>query len=237
MINQVYTTVLAIINKDNRGYISPLEFNLYAEFAQMSLFEELFHKYSKSIVKQNARMYHSEFSDIPKHIREVIDIFTDETSLTPLVVLDPLNTLWKPLDSNFYRMIKMDYRGKEIEEISKLEINRILNNNLVQPTIDYPAYVSLKGAYRIYPTSVVKNDVIVTYIRKPSQPKWTYTSVSGNPLFNPTAVDYKDFELPESMFNDLVLKVLGYAGVEIREADIIQLAQSVEASNTNNEQL
>ena len=181
MINQVYTTVLAIINKDNRGYISPLEFNLYAEFAQMSLFEELFHKYSKSIVKQNARMYHSEFSDIPKHIREVIDIFTDETSLTPLVVLDPLNTLWKPLDSNFYRMIKMDYRGKEIEEISKLEINRILNNNLVQPTIDYPAYVSLKGAYRIYPTSVVKNDVIVTYIRKPSQPKWTYTSVAGNP--------------------------------------------------------
>jgi hypothetical protein len=237
MINQVYTTVLAIINKDNRGYISPLEFNLYAELAQMSLFEELFHKYSKSIVKQNARMYHSEFSDVPKHIREVVDIFTDETSLIPVVVLDPLNNLWKPLASNFYRMVKMDYRLKEIEEVSKLEINRILNNNLVQPTADYPIYVSLKGAYRIYPSILDENEVIVTYIRKPSQPKWTYTSVAGNPLFNPTANDYKDFELPESMFNDLVLKILGYAGVEIREADIIQLAQSVEASNTNNEQL
>lgn len=65
MINQVYTTVLAIINKDNRGYISPIEFNLYAEMAQLSIFEDLFHKYSRGIVKQNARMYHSEFSDIP----------------------------------------------------------------------------------------------------------------------------------------------------------------------------
>jgi hypothetical protein len=233
MINQVYTTVLAIINKDNRGYISPLEFNLYAELAQMSLFEELFHKYSKSIVKQNARMYHSEFSDIPKHIREVVDIFTNECNLSE----DPVSLLWYPDVTDFYRIIKIDYNQKEVEEVSKLEINRVLNNNLIAPTLQYPAYISLNGGYRLYPTTIDESIVKVTYIRKPKQPKWTYTSVSGNPLFNPTANDYQDFELPESMFNDLVLKVLGYAGVEIREADIIQLAQSVEASNTNNEQL
>jgi hypothetical protein len=233
MINQVYTTVLAIINKDNRGYVSPLEFNLYAELAQMSLFEELFHKYSKSIVKQNARMYHSEFSDIPKHIREVVDIFTNECNLSE----DPVSLLWYPDVTDFYRIIKIDYNQKEVEEVSKLEINRVLNNNLIAPTLQYPAYISLNGGYRLYPTTIDESIVKVTYIRKPKQPKWTYTSVSGNPLFNPTANDYQDFELPESMFNDLVLKVLGYAGVEIREADIIQLAQSVEASNTNNEQL
>jgi hypothetical protein len=231
MINQVYTTVLAIINKDNRGYVSPLEFNLYAELAQMSLFEELFHKYSKSIVKQNARMYHSEFSDIPKHIREVLDIFTSETNLS----LD--TDLWRPLATDFYRAIKIDYNQNELEEISKLDINRVLNNNLIAPTLQYPAYISLNGGYRLYPTIIDGEDVILTYIRKPRQPKWTYQVVGGNPLYNPTANDYQDFELPESMFNDLVLKILGYAGVEIREADIIQLAQSVEASNTNNEQL
>jgi len=233
MINQVYTTVLAIINKDNRGYVSPLEFNLYAELAQMSLFEELFHKYSKSIVKQNARMYHSEYSDIPKHIREVIDVFTNECKLSQNLV----SLLWYPNTTDFYRLIKIDYLQKELEEISKLEVNRVLNNNLIAPTLQYPAHISLSGGYRLYPETIDGKYCNVTYIRKPKQPKWTYQVVGGNPLFNPTATDYQDFEFPESMFNDLVVKILGYAGVEIREADIIQVSQGMEVNNNNQEQL
>jgi hypothetical protein len=234
MINQVYTTVLAIINKDNRGYVSPLEFNLYAELAQMSLFEELFHKYSKSIVKQNARMYHSEFSDIPKHIREVIDIFTSETGIS----YSSTRLLWYPQANDFYRHVFMYIKnGGDFEEVSKMEINRVLNNNLIAPTLQYPVYISLNGGYRLYPTTINGTNVSLTYIRKPKQPKWTYQVVGGNPLYNPTATDFQDFELPESMFSDLVVKILGYAGVEIREADIIQLAQATEASNSNTEQL
>jgi hypothetical protein len=234
MINQVYTTVLAIINKDNRGYVSPLEFNLYAELAQMSLFEELFHKYSKSIVKQNARMYHSEFSDIPKHIREVIDIFTSETGIS---YSNP-DLLWYPQANDFYRHVFMYIKnGGDFEEVSKMEINRVLNNNLIAPTLQYPVYISLNGGYRLYPNTINGGNVSLTYIRKPKQPKWTYQVVGGNPLYNPTATDFQDFELPESMFSDLVVKILGYAGVEIREADIIQLAQATEASNSNTEQL
>jgi hypothetical protein len=231
MINQVYTTVLAIINKDNRGYVTPLEFNLYAELAQMSLFEDLFHKYSKSIVKQNARMYHSEFSDIPKHIREIIDVFTSECALSLS------NGLWYPNGTDFYRLIKIDLNQKELEEVSKLEINRLLSNNLASPTLQYPAYISLNGGYRLYPNTIDGKFCDVTYIRKPKRPNWTYNVVAGNPLFNPTAVDYQDFEFPESMFSDLVIKILGYAGVEIREADIIQVSQGMEANNNNQEQL
>jgi hypothetical protein len=233
MINKVYSTILAIINKDNRGYIAPLEFNLYAELAQMTLFEELFHKYSRSIVKQNSRMYHSEFSDVPKHLREVVDIFTKEANLS----FDSSRGLWTVNANDFYRLIKIDHNSVEVEEVSKLEINRILNNNLVSPTLKHPAYISLDGGYRLYPETINSQDTIVTYIRKPKQPKWTYVNVSGNPLFNPSSSDYQDFELPYSMFTELVIKILGYSGVEIREADIIQISQSSDVSNDNKEQL
>ena len=40
MINEVRQTVLAILNKNNYGYISPGDFNLYAEQAQLDLFDE-----------------------------------------------------------------------------------------------------------------------------------------------------------------------------------------------------
>ena len=123
MINQVYTTVLAILNKDNRGYVSPMEFNLYSELAQMAIFEELFHKYSKAISKQNARMYHSEFSDIPKHIREAFDVFVSEADLS----LDIPTSLYNYTVNDFYKGIKLElappgalfYSRIELEEGSK----------------------------------------------------------------------------------------------------------------------
>lgn len=232
MINQVYTTVLSILNKESRGYVTPTEFNLYAELAQMGLFEDLFHKYSKSIVKQNNRLYNSEYSDIPRHIREVIDIFIYSKDNVVEV-----GGLYSIDDSRFYRLVNLDYNGADIEEVSKLEINKMLNNNLITPTVTYPVYVGIEGQYRIYPTGLDPKYVNATYVRKPFQPKWTYSVVAGNPLFNPTAEDYQDFELPESMFNEIVVKILSYCGIQIREAEVVQASQVMEGMNINNEQL
>ena len=41
-IDTVYQRVLAIANKEQRGYITPLEFNLLANQAQMDIFEQYF---------------------------------------------------------------------------------------------------------------------------------------------------------------------------------------------------
>ena len=42
-IDTVYQRVLAIANKEQRGYITPQEFNLYANQAQMDIFEQYFY--------------------------------------------------------------------------------------------------------------------------------------------------------------------------------------------------
>ena len=42
-IDTVYQTVLALANKEQRGYITPQEFNLFADHAQMSIFEQYFY--------------------------------------------------------------------------------------------------------------------------------------------------------------------------------------------------
>ena len=46
-IDTVYQRVLAIANKEQRGYITPQEFNLMANQAQMSIFESYF--YDKNV--------------------------------------------------------------------------------------------------------------------------------------------------------------------------------------------
>ena len=50
-INSVYQKVLALANKEQRGYITPQEFNLLADKAQSEIFENYFHNIKMSEVK------------------------------------------------------------------------------------------------------------------------------------------------------------------------------------------
>ena len=76
MINSVRNTVQAIANKNNYGYISPQDFNLYAQQAQMDLFEDYFYQYNSWINKQNQRVSGTGYADIVKSLVEVIDSFS-----------------------------------------------------------------------------------------------------------------------------------------------------------------
>jgi hypothetical protein len=76
MINEVRNTVLSILNKNNYGYISPADFNLFAEKSQLELFEEYFSQFNKVINMENARMSGTEYGDLRKKIMENIEIFS-----------------------------------------------------------------------------------------------------------------------------------------------------------------
>ena len=41
-IDTVYQRVQSILNKENRGYLTPQEFNLFANQAQLEIFEQYF---------------------------------------------------------------------------------------------------------------------------------------------------------------------------------------------------
>ena len=46
-IDTVYQKVLALANKEQRGYVTPIEFNLFAEQAQLDIFENYFRDLDK----------------------------------------------------------------------------------------------------------------------------------------------------------------------------------------------
>ena len=76
MINSVRTTVLAIANKNNFGYISPNDFNLYAKQAQLDLFQDYFYAYKEQIRKENTRQSGTGYANITQGLAEVIDSFS-----------------------------------------------------------------------------------------------------------------------------------------------------------------
>ena len=56
-VDTVYQKVLAVANKEQRGYITPQEFNLFADYAQMEIFEQYFydlHQLKRSTPSNNS---------------------------------------------------------------------------------------------------------------------------------------------------------------------------------------
>ena len=231
MINSVRNTVLAIINKNNYGYISPSDFNLFAKQAQLDLFDEYFYNYNEQINEENARLSGTGYANIKLGYEEVIDTFsvteflTQKTLNTSTYFLPSTNTT----GSDYYLLNKVlcFSAGNLLGQAEKVSHNKItlLNNSLLTtPNTTFPAYTQEGDSITIFPTTINSGqDVQAQYIRYPKDPKWTYVTLfNGEPLFDQTAADFQDFELPKDDANDLVAKILQYAGVSIREREVIQ---------------
>jgi len=100
-------------------------------------------------------------------------------------------------------------------------------SNLTQPIDLFPAYVQLEDKLTVYPDTIATG-VSCYYVRYPKDPKWTYSMFQGEPLFNQSAIDYQDFELPLTDEPTLVAKILQFAGMSIREVEALNFANQQE---------
>lgn len=242
MINSVRNTVLAIINKNNYGYISPSDFNLFAKQAQLDLFDEYFFQYNQQVNEENARLSGTGYADIKKGYEEVIDTFSVTSNLTQ----NAGNVYFLPTvattGSDYYLINEVRCSSGGVfkgvaELVSNNKITLLNSSNLTAPSVTYPAYTQEGGSIAIYPTTFNgATDVVSQYIRYPKDPKWTFTTISGGaPIFDQSQADYQDFELPIDDGNDLVSKILQYVGISIREGDVFKFGQ-VEEQMQNQEQ-
>jgi hypothetical protein len=225
MIDNVRNTVLSIISKDNRGYITPEEFNLFAKQAQMEIFEGYMYDYNNAISKQNARMINDGYANILNKLEETIDIFRPAPSTLTYASLNFL------LPSDIFFINSVIYNNTTEVEKAPYNILNLLSSNMTAPSELYPVYTQGANKIKVYPNTIITN-VKLDYIRTPADPKWTWSTLSGGePLFNQGAADYKDFELPLVDEPRLVVKILQYAGISIREAEIVQAAKTEEVQD------
>jgi len=236
MINSVRNTVLAIINKNNYGYISPSDFNLFAKQAQLDLFDEYFVNYNQQINEENARVSGTGYADIKKGYEEVIDSF----SVTATLAQNAANVFTLPADYYIINKVLCFSGGQlkgEAERVSQSKITLLNSSLLTSPSVTYPAYTLEGNLITVLPVTFNgATDITSQYIRYPLDPKWTFTTIAGgSPIFDQSQADFQDFELPIDDANDLVAKILQYAGISIREGDIFKFGQ-VEEQMQNQQQ-
>jgi hypothetical protein len=227
-IDSVYQKVLALANKEQRGYITPQEFNLFADLAQKEIFEQYFYD-----INQFRRIpgNNHEFSDPLKNLDQKISIFEkyDES----VVPVNSYSDMLLPNDVYRVGMIRVKYRGNPknviAEKIDLRQLMTYLNAPLTKPNkmigAYYTQYPTNAGVNRIKIYPIVSQDesvdqVRVSYIRKPVQPKWTYVVINDKPIYNGT--NAIDFELHQSEESELVYRILVLAGIAIEKPQLTQ---------------
>ena len=217
-IDTVYQRILAIANKEQRGYITPLEFNLLANQAQMDVFEQYF--YDKN---QNERLPGNEtdYSDVADILDEKISVFEKSGVVA--------NGITLPID--LYRLgIITTPELYEAERVDRKDFFTIMASPLTRPTNNRPIYTRDESGVKVYNSSgQILTNLSCTYVKQPSKVEWGYvvttsggSTTNGKALYNPSTST--NFEHHRSDETELVLKILELSGIVINKPGLVQLA-------------
>ena len=180
-------------------------------------------------------------------VGDIITNTTDNTSAyITAIVSDTTLTISSDIMANAETYNIYDqYNITEVERVNQNKLFYLTSSNLTYPTTQYPAYVlggassnttpgNLGNTITVYPTTIIQGGAIqAQYIRYPLAPNWTFLSTTGqDPIFNPGAADFQNFELPASDEPNLVAKILQYIGIEIREEMVSNFGKNEEITDT-----
>ena len=237
-VDTVYQRVLSILNKEQRGYVTPQEFNLFANQAQLDLFEQYFYD-----INQFGRIpgNNTEYSDMLNILNEKINIF--ESSAVPGRV-----GLYFTFPPDMYRLGTVVYKNEttnsfgvtsteaiEAERINANEFLYINSSPLTKPQNIRPIFVANSNGIRIYGDSEIteNTDVEIQYIRKPAKVEWGYQNIFGEALYDSRYS--ANFQLHPSDETELVIKILELAGLLVKDLSVYQIANSEEQETIQQE--
>lgn len=218
-INRVYETVLSVLNKEQRGYLPPEEFNRFAVQVQKEIFEGYFYELSRATLAYGKS---KDVSNVAAHILEKISGFAANATMSTLT-----------LPTDLYRIENILYNDIPAFEKTVAEAGYLERSTLTQGTTDSPYFTRTGNTITLYPTKGGSDVIKIQYYKKISaDPAWAGTTINGTLVESGST----DFELHESEENELVAKILMLAGVVVRAADVTQAAMAKEQQINQSEQ-
>lgn len=297
-VDTVYRTVLLIMNKEQRGYLTPEEFNKIGQQVQLEIFNSYFEELNQQL---RVPLNDSEYANRTKTIEHKLELFkmpptslifnaasgvstqfftppldstlvasqtittttnqvydltatpeqvkdgtlkvfldgseiispndyiisTDGTKIQLVTIpTSGLDLVIQVFDDNFYKLGSVIYNNSvEAEEVSQSYFLKANISPLTQPTTSFPLYIYEKGRIFIKPTSITSN-MSATYIRKPISPKWDFTVDSTTQAYVYNYNTSVNFELDSIEQTALIIRILLYAGVIIKDPQVVQVAAS-----------
>ena len=238
-VNTVYQTVLLILNKEQRGYMTPQEFNNVAAQVQLQIFEQYFEDINQQLRVPQADV---DYADRQMNIDEKISIFKTSASLEYIQNYFQLPQLITDTYGNnvsFYRLGVVTHTNSygnvtEVERVNRTDFYNAQSTGLLKATEEYPVYLYEDEKLFVSPSTINQSNTIsIDFVKKPLDPLWGFTVggrgqyVYSSSAYDPSTVPPTgsiNFQLHPSEQTNLILRILAYAGVIVKDPSIVQVA-------------
>lgn len=217
-IDEIYRLVQAFASKDQRGFITPSEFNLMARQAELELYNE----------RLQVVMEGSQAKKIAGYYKKALTPAVAEQDILPFLYETdvPLTSGEGAIVSDYVCQLYVDNTAVDI--VTAKNVGQIQRSSLAKPSGDYPVALlsSNNGSVKVsvFPNTI--DSVSCYYYVYNNKPTWNYVTIAGKPVYDSS--NSRAFLISSRCHGELVIKILGYLGVSIREADLVNYAQAKE---------
>jgi hypothetical protein len=231
--------------------MTPVEFNKIGAQVQLEIFEKYFEDLNQQI---RVPQTDTDYADRVVNLDEKIAIFKTSGNASPATLVDGITNYWvlpavdifgndvQPDSSTpFYRLGTVLYNNdKIVQRLDRSDFYYVDRSKLTKPTKLNPIYLYENKKLFIKPDNII-SDITVDYMRKPNEVIWGFTP-GGLGQYNYNSDTYDSttkqgsisFELHESEQTEVILKILLYSGIIIRDPEVVQTAAAlVQAEETN----
>ena len=225
-IDTVYQTVQALANKEQRGYITPQEFNLFANQATQDIFEQ--YLYDLNAFKRQAPEQLS-LGDSVTMIKSKLSAFLTTQSVSGGTGLPTAS----------YR--GEIYLGAGATRRTLKEVDPDVVTDFYASTFHKKGFTDAvyfqDGPYKIQVWDgggQITTGVQVEVLK--STPKvclWSYVVMNEEALYNP--VESKHIDLHPSEQSDIIIKILKLAGISTEDQQLFAAASAEDGLNTQQE--
>jgi len=241
-INTVYTTVLYILNKEQRGYVTPAEFNSLAVQVQEEIYNSYFPDGNQlNRYNQNNQQNDTEFFNMFKDSAYKLYPFERNAIFTYNAAAAVLGWEYAGVGT-IYKLGEIistyNTTNPQYDSITQLasqsDFSKVTRSTLTAPTVQYPLCTTSTGPNNsvLIKVSPQPNALNINVTFKPTAPEWKFTTGNlGQYVYSNTSVN---FELDTSEQTNIIMNILKYCGIIINDPTIIQTAsaevQGVEAN-------
>ena len=229
-IDSVYQTVQALANKEQRGYVTPQEFNLFVNQAVHDIFEQYFFDLNAS--RERRPQMHElgdSVTELMRKIRGVSGVSYSTLSVSPTGNLP---------SSGHVGRIFLHAGGirRTLKLIDPDEIQDLLASKWHKKGFTDAVYFE-DGDRKIQAWDnggqIVSGLTCEQITGKPNLAYWGYIIVNESPMYDLNSSKYID--LSSSERSNIIVKILKLAGIAIEDPQLYQAASAEESQNLQQE--
>lgn len=234
MLYILYDTVNTVLNHNQQGKVTYMEFNTVAGEVVWGIYSNLFSDVRKSLYRKMRYQDVPNYGDEASYKKQAMEYYITEKTVT---MDSGVANLYTEIDDIFLFNSAFSDRA-EIEKTDLRVYRKISRLPEYRASGCLPICTYNDGVLKVAPQ---QEEVDVVYFRKIKPPKLTFRIIEDEngetEVYDPSQPDFQELDMHPVMLHAVFIEILGYLGLNLKEEYALQyVAQMKQQEQLNNQQ-